>query len=198
MAKKRYDGVSQMVREMEEKDFAEAFDKRLEERDMMKRLLLCRIRNGMSQEEVADKMGCSQSKVSKLEASKDGDLQVGDLVKYAVAIGLHPQFAFFSEVGTASMVKHHFFETKALLEQLVKMAQGDPVIGKGVAGFFTEAFVNYLDMLAKSAKSLPNDAKSDFPLIRVICESDGDCGHGEADESDEPEVRECGHTAVAI
>ena len=190
MAKnKRYGDVSQMIRETSDsQDFSEAFEKQLAERQLMKQLLLVRMEKGLSQEDVAKKMGCTQSKVSKLESSKDGDIQMDDLVKYSTAIGLRPQFMFFTDVAAANMIKHHFFETKALLQKLVDVAKDDPVIAKGVGHFCAEAIVNYFKMLAESADALPKDVKSDIPLIRLVTGSPEALGHDENDESDEPKI----------
>ena len=57
---------------------------------------------GMSQVELGEKMGCTQSKVSKLESSVDADLSLGDLTLYAAALGvsLSVKFAAAEEAAT--------------------------------------------------------------------------------------------------
>ncbi len=46
-----------------------------------------RLRKGLSQKEVGKRMGCSQSKVSKIESKPDGDITIGELSDFAFALG---------------------------------------------------------------------------------------------------------------
>ena len=47
-----------------------------------------RVRQGLSQKEVASRMGVSQSKICRMEDSLDADLSFGDIESYAHALGL--------------------------------------------------------------------------------------------------------------
>ena len=52
-----------------------------------------RVRKGMTQKDVAAKMGISVSKVSRFEASEDADLRIGDVKAYMQAIGTEASVA---------------------------------------------------------------------------------------------------------
>lgn len=46
-----------------------------------------RVKAGLTQKDVAARMYCTQSRVSKLEASRPGDWSIRDLAAYAFALG---------------------------------------------------------------------------------------------------------------
>jgi predicted XRE-type DNA-binding protein len=190
---KRYHEVSQMVRETSEsQDFSEAFDKRLARRQLIKSLLLLRASQGLSQEDIANKIKCSQSRVSKLEASEDCDLRIGDVLNYGSALGLQMQVVCFKKgMVVADQVKYHFFQMKELMEKMVTLANDDPVIAKGVARFFTEASVNLFAMLVDSATSLPEAVHEDMPLIKVVN------AHGQSEPDEPDDAADQSHVAKA-
>jgi transcriptional regulator with XRE-family HTH domain len=59
----------------------------LDARLLVNKLVLLRITQGMTQAEVAERMGCQQAKVSKMERSEDANLGLGDVVAFAKALG---------------------------------------------------------------------------------------------------------------
>ena len=67
-------------------------------------------------------------------------------------------------------VKYHFFETKELMERLVKLADVDDALAKGIAGFFGEACCNFVSMLVEKVKALPEQAKDHVPLVKLVSE----------------------------
>src|SRR4051812_28433910 len=80
--------VPDMVRNLsEDRAFAEEFAKRLSGRQLIEALTVLRSCAGLSQQELAEKLGCTQSKVSKLESSNDADIRFGDLVDFTGAVG---------------------------------------------------------------------------------------------------------------
>jgi len=86
--KNRYDDVSQMVRGCSESsEFADSFENLLSQRQLIKQLLVMRATKGISQEDMAKEMKCSQSRISKLENSVHGDLSLTDLHTYLSALG---------------------------------------------------------------------------------------------------------------
>src|SRR5262245_48095075 len=84
----QHSSVSDMVRDLsEDQAFVEEFEKRLSARKLIKALTVLRTRAGLSQQELAEKLECTQSKVSKLESSADADIRFGDLLDYTGAVG---------------------------------------------------------------------------------------------------------------
>ena len=86
--KKQYTSVSDVLRDVAPDDAFQAdFDQHVAERRLIKELLALRAVRGLSQREVADFIGCSQGRISKLENAKDADVRFGYLQEYADALG---------------------------------------------------------------------------------------------------------------
>ncbi len=118
-----------------------------------------RVRKNMTQKEVADKIGTSVSKVSRLEASDDDDLKLGDVKSYLCALGLETSIAVFDKsLPTASRIKHCVFEIERLLNHLTSLARGcedDKEIVDGIARFRGEVLFNFLIKYMSSGKDFP-------------------------------------------
>lgn len=56
--------------------------------EIIDRLVLERIRAGLTQTELARRMGSSQSYVSKLEDNEDAGLTLGEIDRYCAALGI--------------------------------------------------------------------------------------------------------------
>ena len=54
-------------------------------------LILARVAAGLTQSQMAAKLRCSQSRISKIEDSQDADLSLGDIQAYARIVGLKLQ-----------------------------------------------------------------------------------------------------------
>jgi len=90
MPKKQiFSSVSDLVRETAENViFAGALERRLASRTIVKELMVLRATQGLSQKDIALKLGCTQGRISKLESLTDAHLRIGDLSNYADALGL--------------------------------------------------------------------------------------------------------------
>jgi transcriptional regulator with XRE-family HTH domain len=186
----KYKDVSQMVRETTDETFADAFEQLLRSQRIVKDLMVLRATHGLSQQDVAEKMGCTQSRISKLESSKDVDLALGDLAKYANAVGfrvavmLEPR-----EITAVGRVKGLAFQIKDQLDRLADLARDDQKIAHGVANFFSEAFFNLVSMLQDSAEKLPCDPKDGEPLISFnIAEGKAEGQTNASDPSSAPKM----------
>ncbi len=86
---KLYSNVIDMVRDIlsDEPEFVADLEARMVRRQLVKSLAVARACAGLSQKELAAKMGCGQAKVSKLEAGEDADLRLRDVIAYLQAIG---------------------------------------------------------------------------------------------------------------
>ena len=99
--KKTYNSVSEMVNEASGKyGFATAYERRLADRRIIKELMIKRATSGLSQKDIALSFGCTQSRISKLENMKDGELKLGDLAKYSRALGLQLRITLGPEEST--------------------------------------------------------------------------------------------------
>src|ERR1700726_538855 len=84
---RQYDDVVAMVQDLLGESFAEELRDGIARRRLVKRLFVLRSAQGLSQSDIAEKMGCTQSRISKLESGSDADLRLGDLQTYADALG---------------------------------------------------------------------------------------------------------------
>lgn len=153
----QHSSVSDMVRDLsEDRAFAEEFAKRLSERQLIKVLTVLRTRAGLSQQELAEKLECTQSKVSKLESSNDADVRLGDLVNYTGAVGYEMR-VFFVPKGQKIVdeVKIHAFVIRRLLDRMVQLAGDDGVMIKAAARFLGEAAFNLTRFVEEAAAGLP-------------------------------------------
>jgi len=100
-------------------DLAEHLAKRV----LVDKLASLRAVKGLTQKEIATKLGYSQSQVSKMEASEDYDLNLGSIVRFAEATGHCIQITLFDNEATpADRVKHHTFCITRLTDQLAHLA----------------------------------------------------------------------------
>lgn len=113
-----------------------------------------RVRKGLRQKDVAERMKVSESTVSRFEDSRDEDLRVGDLVKYAGAVGM--KLTLFMEdpsLPAAEQIKHCVFIISDLLQKLTDLAKkhhDDPAIVNGINAFRSEVLFNFFTQYLKS------------------------------------------------
>jgi transcriptional regulator with XRE-family HTH domain len=125
-------------------------------RRLVKHLFALRSAEGLSQKDIAERIGCSQSRISKLESGIDEDLRLADLAAYLRALDLDLCLVFGQKDSTiVNKIKYHALAIKGLLTQLGKLAKMDARIAEGVAGFHAEAFFNLIKILQDAAKELP-------------------------------------------
>jgi transcriptional regulator with XRE-family HTH domain len=187
---KRYASVSEMLRESMPDEFRKEFEARRASRKVIKHMMALRAVRGVSQQDIAAKMGCSQSRVSKLENGVDDDMRIGDLKAYMRALECSVGFVFSKANSTlADEVKHHAFRIKHLLEKMADLAGGDEKIARGVSGFFGEAFLNVVSMIQDCASKLPAPPNGGPSYIRIEVEMDGP--DEICDEDDEEQSKDC-------
>lgn len=125
---------------------------------VVSRLLAMRVQRGLSQEEVAERMECSASKVSRIESGNDFDLKWVDLVGYLEALNMKMIFSFEDPTLPASeRIKHNVFRIHSGLEQLLSQARakdGDENIAKKITQFYGEVLFNFLARYQESATKL--------------------------------------------
>jgi transcriptional regulator with XRE-family HTH domain len=164
--KVQYTSVSELVQDLvPDVENRAAIENRIAGRKLVKQLMARRAVKGLSQQEIAQKIGCTQSRISKLESSSDDDIRLGDLRVYAKAVdcefvyGLAPH-----DMKPVDKVKCHVFAIKKHMDDLASLARADETIIKGVANFFSELFFNFARLFGDSVKRLPH-GPDDTPYL---------------------------------
>lgn len=160
---KTYSSVAEMVRDVaDDASFADEVENHLESRKIARDLAVLRASQGLTQTDVARKLGCSQGRISKLENSTDADLKLGELAEYASALGLRISVtAERMDRGAVDRVRHHAFRIKEELDHLAELAGDDRGMASGVSAFLGETFFNLIAILQASARKLPHNTDAD-------------------------------------
>lgn len=186
---KTYNSVAEMVRDVvDDVSFADELENHLESRKIARDLTVVRASQGLTQTDIARKLGCSQGRISKLENSADVDLKLGELAMYASALGLRISVTAESmDRGAVERVKHHAFRIKEELDHLAELAGNDHGMVAGVSGFFGEAFFNLIAIIQASAQKLPRKPDDGKPHISFEIDgahsADGDACPPEEDQT---------------
>ncbi len=118
-------------------------------------LVLARARKGMSQADVAKAIGVDPSTISRFEAKSDEKLELGMLMKYIGAIGLHASIVFDDgSQSDAACIKSCVFAIHDLLGRLTDIARKQPddaSLCDGIAKFQAEVLINFLAKYRDSA-----------------------------------------------
>ena len=161
----QYTSVRQMVNDLADESFAKAFAERSAKTGLSRTLFVLRNRAGLTEREVGDRLGWSQSAVSKFERQEIDNIKIGDLERYLNALDMQMSISLFEKGNTVvDQVKCHVFETKHLLDRLATMVGEDEKIEREVAKFFAEYFVNVINLYWISASRFPRPEVA-FDLI---------------------------------
>lgn len=86
-----YRSVDEMLRGHGYRRFADAVRQLSAKTKLIDQLIVARVAAGLTQSQMAAKLRCSQSRISKIEDSQDADLSLGDIQTYALIVGLKLQ-----------------------------------------------------------------------------------------------------------
>jgi transcriptional regulator with XRE-family HTH domain len=140
----------EMVKNLVEKEIAQSW--------IVNKLLQIRIDKELSQKELAQKMGCDPSKISRMEAGNDLQLKIGDIAQYASALGIQINMVFEdTTLPVAEQIKCSVFSIHEKLEQLVGLAKqvdGDEAIINAINSFYKEVLFNFLVRFKDSHEKL--------------------------------------------
>jgi len=162
-------------------------DDEIRRREIVMAISALRARKGLTQSDIAKIVGCSQSRISKIEASCDEELKIGDLAAYLKAIEmdlamlLHPPGK-----SITSRVKFHAMCIRRELKRLVGLSNGDATIAEGAGSFLGESLFNFLKIIADAQEELPGQARHHIRL--EVVENEDACveEEGGTASSDQP------------
>lgn len=174
MHDQRFTNVAELVESMTDDgdSFAQEFRQRVRSREVVKALQTMRIANETSQAEMAEALGCTQGRISKLENGFDADLKFRDVEAYARVLGRGVRLHFSNSPNETALdrIKDHAFCIQHELVQLAKLAHKDHEIAKGVVDTFAEVLINQVNLLQTASKQLPLLPDCSEPCIHVVVE----------------------------
>lgn len=153
---KQYKNVNEMIKKLSsDKKFIEEASKEIKNKKIAKFLFTLRCRHNLTQKELADKIGCTQSRISKVENSYDKDISIKDLEDYGKALNLQLEIGYRSKnVNRANLIKYHAFRIKELLNELAELAGKDEAMNISVFKFCDEFGFNIFKMITESVAKL--------------------------------------------
>lgn len=170
---KKYKSVSDVVKNLsDDKKFHDDFENQVFDKMLSKTLFTMRCSKGVTQAEMAEKMDCTQSRVSKLEHSGLDAIKVSDLVSYADALNLKMSIAFHEDMTSVESVKFHAFEIKKHLDHLADLAHRDDDIFEGVKDFYNEYLLNILRLFKQSENKLTKKKTQKRDVLEVSAPSE--------------------------
>lgn len=98
-----------------------------------KQLYAMRVKAGLSQTEMAKKVGCGQPKISKIEEKEDSLITLEDLRSYCQALGYNMEIHFHRRKTLADQIAYHVHALRELFSQLTGLCKGDKSMTKGAA-----------------------------------------------------------------
>lgn len=160
---KVHHSVVDMVRAHSKDDpaFVREFEERLHGRRLVTLLSVLRCRAGLSQRDLAARMGCTQSKISKLESGKDADVSIGDLLSYTAATENEIRLFFVPKRRSIlHQVELHAQSIGTLLSRLVELVGDDPTMGAAAKKAVNKVNFDLGKIVQHAIDSIPDTAEA--------------------------------------
>jgi transcriptional regulator with XRE-family HTH domain len=184
---KTHRSVADMAAELTgSKDIAQQVEAGIKDKRLITTLIRARMQRGLSQTDVAKQMGCTSSKISKLESSNDSSLKWDDLVKYSNAIGYRVglQFEDKKEQPAAEQIKHHVLAIHDKLESLTQLANeigAEDEITDKIHSFYGEVLVNFMVRLLLSYEKMNESSPEHLLSHFYVPEEQAEENHSKKD-----------------
>ncbi len=125
-----------------------AVEKEIYDSALVTFLIKIRHDRGMTQTEIAKRMSCSVSKVSRIESGTDSRLSFQDILDYSHAVDVHPAMMFEPrDTQSPMLIRQFVFGIEERLEHLAVIAresrEGD-VFSEKIHLFFGEVLFNII------------------------------------------------------
>ena len=176
---KRFSNVADLVRHVsEDKEQAEKTARKIEQMNIVNFLVGLRTAQELSQSDVAEKIGCTQSKVSKLENGIDSNLNIGDVNAYARAIGFEMTIVLGKKERTlVQQIDFHINAVQRLMARLGQfVGENDGLTEHGATGAFLSAAKHLItgtsEVLQNIIAACPTLPKDEAHVIQIQADSD--------------------------
>lgn len=115
----------------------------LKDREIAKFLFVLRCEHKLTQKQIAEKIGCTQSRISKIEHSFNDEITIKELLDYGKALNLQLEVGYRNtSTKIVDLIKYHAFKIRGYLERLDELVKEDKDIAQGILKVHLEAFLN--------------------------------------------------------
>lgn len=184
----RYGSVSEMLaKQPDGQSLKRRFDEESSRRTLARALFNLRNARGLTQGQVAEKMGVAQSAVSRIEHCDNDRMRVQDLLTYVsaldhrISVGIHPE-------NLTDSVKFHALEMRRLLLQLTELCKGDSAMESAATGFLGETVLNLVKFVDDAASQIDAPVPIPGEILEVFTAAPAETT-GSPEESEPPAPR---------
>jgi transcriptional regulator with XRE-family HTH domain len=126
-----------------------------------------RHRAGITQQQMADELGVSQSTISKLEAGKDDSITLRDIREYARVTGERIGLSVGRRMSHNEGVMVHAEALRYHLNALAEIASQDVGRQGEIKGFLGDAFYNLMQIVVLCNDKLPVEEEDGIEEVKV-------------------------------
>ncbi|MGR3218434.1 MAG: helix-turn-helix domain-containing protein [Candidatus Anammoxibacter sp.] len=162
---KTYKNVADMVSDLSEDDkFKNNLLQDMKNKTISRLLFTLRCSRNLTQKELATKIGCTQSSISKIESAHDSDVTVKNLTDYGNALNIQLEIGFRNKkVRVASLINYHTKKLTEHLDKLTELSGNDATMLRGAY----EVFAGTLEGIKKSVSKFSTKTKESQTTIHV-------------------------------
>ena len=143
----RYASVLEMVRDtVPDKTFHDELEGYLADRNVSRALSTLRCTQKLTQSELAQRAGCTQSKISRIENSRNDRLKLDDLAIYARAFNMQVSIDFAQESSTADAIGRLARQITSGLDEVAERVKQEGAADEGAKQSYEEFLFNMLDL----------------------------------------------------
>jgi transcriptional regulator with XRE-family HTH domain len=154
---KTYKNIEEMVKGLsEDGKFKDDVLREIRSKGLSKYLFSLRCESNLTQEQLAEKINCTQSKISKIENSYDNDITVKDLLDYGRTLNLQLQIGYRrrKKVLIVDLIEYHVSKIQEHINNLTSLAGTDISMIKGVSKVLGNAVLELLKVFHSAASKL--------------------------------------------
>ena len=166
---KRFGNVAQMLKARAvSTEVQESFREMANDTEITRHLACMRSFAGLTQEQMAERLGVTQSCISKWESGLDEELTMKVLTDYTRATESRLGICLGKPLTHVEAVKACAFGLRDKLRELASIAKNNADLEQSIQAFFGEAFFNLLNIFEKCQKEMPGS--EDFEIRIHVAE----------------------------
>ena len=175
---KKHRDISAMLKANFPKDqeFVKDVEEKIQASLLTNTLAMLRNSRSMTQLQVAQKIGCGQGKISKIEAAEDDDVSFGDIKSFAQATGYDVEIIFRRQGATlVDDIKYYTQRMKSCFDRMAHLSQQDEGAANSITKFCKGALFNLVKLVIDTTKKTPTPHKNKSNTARLSISVEDDC-----------------------